>query len=52
MHTKEDTIYIILGIIYLFVVGTFGLYTCMEKEDAINRIESQHAQHMMTESCR
>lgn len=37
----------ILGIIFLYAVGIWSLYECMEKEDRIAQMEAQHAQQMM-----
>jgi hypothetical protein len=48
---KEDAIWCVLGIVFMFAVWAFGFYACAEKEDQVNRMEARHAQQMM-ESCR
>lgn len=50
-ETKE-LIFGIVAIVFLTIVGVWSLETAMQREDQVNRIESQHAQQMMTEACR
>ena len=40
------------GILFLYVVGVWGLLECMEREDLIAQLETREAQMIMSESYR